>query len=193
MMRALRWRSAGGWSSAGGCRSAGGSTSARARPTSRLTSFAVVLALAGVVAAASAPAGASAQVRVAGQLSYAFDVMGGTVGLGPRAEFGVPAFPVRLAASGDYFFPRCQQCRYWEANVNALISLPLLPIPFFRYFGGGWHLQSIKANPFEDPTRARGFNAVAGLGSGNANLEFRYEIVEDLQDQLVFSFAVFFL
>ena len=165
----------------------------RARVRRRLALLASGLALAGVVAAGSAPARASAQLRVGGQASYAFDVLGGTVGVGPRVELGLPAFPVRLAASGEYFFPNCHQCRYWEANVNALVSLPVLPIPFLRYFGGGWHLQSVKANPFEDPIRARGVNAVGGLRSGNTNIELRYEFVEDLPDQFVFSFALFFL
>ena len=169
--------------------SAGHSLAGRAR----LTVIAVVLALAVVVAAGSAPAPVSAQLRLGGQISYANEVLGGTFGVGPRAEFGIPAFPVRLAASGDYFLPNCNQCRYWEANVNALVSLPLLPIPFFRYVGGGWHLQSIKANPFEDATRARGFNAVAGLGSDNTSIEVRYEIVEDIDNQFVLSFAIFFL
>ncbi len=159
----------------------------------RLTAVAAALTFAGVVAASSTPAPASAQLRLGGQISYADDVLGGTVGVGPRAEFGIPAFPVRLAASGDYFFPNCNQCRYWEANVNALVSLPLLPIPFFRYVGGGWHLQSIKANPFEDATRARGFNALAGLDSDNTSIEVRYEIVEDVDNQFVLSFAIFLL
>ena len=155
--------------------------------------IAAALVFAGVAAAGSAPAPASAQLRLGGQISYARDVLGGTVGIGPRAEFGFPAFPVRLAATGDYFFPNCNQCRYWEANVNALVALPLLPIPFFRYVGGGWHLQSIKANPFEDATRARGFNAVAGLGSDNTSVEIRYEIVKDVDNQFVLSFAIFLL
>lgn len=159
----------------------------------RLAAVAAALAIAGVVAAGSAPAPLSAQLRLGGQISYANDVLGGTVGAGPRAEFGIPAVPVRLAASGDYFFPNCNQCRYWEANVNALVSLPLLPIPFFRYVGGGWHLQSIKANPFEEATRARGFNAVAGLGSDNTSVEVRYEIVNDIDNQFVLSFAIFLL
>ena len=159
----------------------------------RRTAAAAALAFAGVVAAGSAPAPASAQVRLGGQISYANDVLGGTIGAGPRAEFGIPAFPVRLAASADWFFPNCNQCRYWETNVNALVSLPLLPIPFFRYVGGGWHLQSIKANPFEDATRARGFNAVAGLGSENTSVEVRYEIVKDVDNQFVLSFAIFLL
>ena len=159
----------------------------------RRTAVAAALAFAGIAAAGSAPAPVSAQVRLGGQISYARDVLGGTVGVGPRVDFGIPAFPVRLAASGDYFFPNCNQCRYWEANVNALVSLPLLPIPFFRYVGGGWHLQSIKANPFDDATRARGFNAVAGLGSDNTSIEIRYEIVKDVDNQFVLSFAIFFL
>ena len=158
----------------------------------RLAVVAAALALTGV-AAGSAPAPVAAQVRLGGQISYANDVLGGTIGIGPRAEFGIPAFPVRLAASADYFFPNCHQCRYWETNVNALVSLPLLPIPFFRYVGGGWHLQSIRANPFEDATRSRGFNAVGGLGSGNTSVEVRYEIVKDVDDQFVVSFAIFFL
>ena len=159
----------------------------------RHTAVAAALALAGVVAAGAAPAPVSAQVRLGGQISYARDVLGGTVGIGPRVDLGFPAFPVRLAASGDYFFPNCNQCRYLEANVNALVSLPPLPIPFFRYVGGGWHLQSIKANPFEDATRARGFNAVAGVGSENTSVEVRYEIVKDVDNQFVLSFAIFFL
>lgn len=158
----------------------------------RRTAIAAALALAGV-AAGFAPAPVAAQVRLGGQISYANDVLGGTIGIGPRAEFGVPAFPVRLAASADWFFPNCHQCRYWETNVNALVSLPLLPIPFFRYVGGGWHLQSIRANPFEDATRSRGFNAVGGLGSGNTSVEVRYEIVKDIDNQFVVSFAIFLL
>lgn len=159
----------------------------------RLTLLTAVLALAGVVAAGGAPASASAQVRAGGQLSFANGVLGGTIGAGPRVEFGVPAFPVRLAASGDWFFPNCNQCRYWEANVNALASLPLLPIPFFRYVGGGWHLQSIKLNPFDDQRRTRGYNAVAGMRSDRTVVEVRYEILEDIKNQFVFSIAVFFL
>lgn len=161
----------------------------RARPAL----LCVVLALAGIVGTGFAAAPASAQLRAGGQVSFANDVLGGTIGVGPRVEFGAPAFPVRLAASADYFFPSCNQCRYWEANVNALVSLPLLPIPFFRYFGGGWHLQSIKANPFEDPTEARGINAVGGLRSDDATIEVRYEILEDIPNQFVFSFAYFVL
>ena len=161
---------------------------------SRLSAAAAALALAGVVAAVSTPAPASAQLRAAGQLSYAWEVFGGTVGVGPRVEFGIPAFPVRLAASGDYFFPtNCNKCRYWEGNVNVLVSLPLMPIPFFRYFGGGWHLQNIRANEFEETTRLRGFNAVGGLGSEGTNIELRYEILEDGDDQFVVSLAIFFL
>lgn len=159
----------------------------------RLTAIAAALALAGVVAAASAPAPASAQLSAGGQLSFANDVLGGTIGAGPRVEFGMPAFPVRLAASADWFFPNCNQCRYWETNINALVSLPLLPIPFFRYLGGGWHLQSIKANPFDDPTQTRGFNAVGGMRSENTVIEVRYEILEDIKNQFVISFGVFFL
>jgi hypothetical protein len=158
----------------------------------RLVRVAAALAFAGVVAACSTPARASAQLRAGGQLSFATDVFGGTVGIGPRVEFGVPAFPVRLAASGDYFFPDCDQCRYWEGNVNVLVSLPLLPIPFFRYVGGGWHMQNVKVSAFEE-TRAHGYNAVAGLGSGRTNVEVRYEILEDIDDQFVFSFAIFLL
>lgn len=159
----------------------------------RSTVLGVALAFAGIAAAASAPAPAAAQVRAGGQVSFANDVLGGTIGVGPRAEFGVPAFPVRLAASADWFFPNCNQCRYWEMNVNALVSIPLLPIPFFRYLGGGWHLQSIKANPFDDPTRTRGFNAVGGMRSENTVIEVRYEILENIKNQFVLSFAVFLL
>lgn len=158
----------------------------------RLAVVAAALALAGV-AAGSVPAPASAQLRAGGQLSFANDVLGGTIGVGPRVEFGVPAFPVRLAASADWFFPNCNQCRYWETNVNALVSLPLLPIPFFRYVGGGWHLQSIRANPFEDPTQTRGFNAVGGMRSESTVIEVRYEILEDIKNQFVVSLAIFFL
>lgn len=158
----------------------------------RLTVVAAALALAGV-AAGSAPVPASAQLRAGGQVSFANDVLGGTIGVGPRVEFGAPAFPVRLAASADWFFPNCNQCRYWETNVNALVSLTLLPIPFFRYVGGGWHLQSIRANPFEDPTQTRGFNAVGGMRSENTVIEVRYEILEDIKNQFVVSFAIFFL
>ncbi len=158
----------------------------------RLTRAAAALAFAGVVAACATPARASAQLRAGGQLSFATDVFGGTAGIGPRVEFGVPAFPVRLAASWDYFFPDCNQCRYWEGNVNVLVSLPLLPIPFFRHVGGGWHMQNVKANEFEE-TRVRGYNAVAGLRSGRTNVEFRYEMLEDVDDQFVFSFAIFLL
>jgi hypothetical protein len=159
----------------------------------RQTLVAAALALAGVVAAGSTPFQASAQLRAGGQLSLATDVFGGTIGIGPRVEFGLPAFPVRLAASGDYFFPDCNQCRYWEGNVNVLVSLPLMPIPFFRYFGGGWHLQSVKASQFEEPTRTRGFNAAVGLNTDNTTIEVRYEILEDIKDQFVFSFAIFLL
>ena len=159
----------------------------------RRIAVATALALAGVVAAASAPAPASAQLRAGGQVSFANDVLGGTIGVGPRVEFGAPVFPVRLAASADWFFPNCNQCRYWETNVNALVSLPLLPIPFFRYVGAGWHLQSIRANPFEDPTQTRGFNAVGGMRSENTVIEVRYEILEDIKNQFVVSFAILIL
>lgn len=162
-----------------------------ARP--RLAVVAAALALAGVVAAGSTPSDASAQLRAGPQLSFASDVFGGTVGVGSRVEFGIPAFPVRLAASADYFFPDCDRCRYWEGNVNLLVSLPLMPIPFLRYVGGGWHLQSVKASAFEDAIRARGFNAVGGVGSENTYIEFRYELLEDVQDQYVLSFAILLL
>ncbi len=159
----------------------------------RLRLVGAALVLAGAVAAGSIPDRASAQLRAGPQVSFATDVFGGTIGIGPRVELGLPAFPVRLAASGDYFFPDCQGCRYWEGNVNVLVSLPLMPIPFFRFFGGGWHLQSIKANQFEEATRARGFNAVGGMNADNWNAELRYEILKDIKDQLVISFAFFLL
>ncbi len=152
-----------------------------------------VLTMAGVAGTGFAPAPAAAQVRLGGQLSFANDVLSGTIGAGPRVELGAPILPVRLAASADYFFPGCNQCRYWEANVNALVSLPLLPIPFLHYFGGGWHLQSIKANPFDDATRTRGFNAVGGMRSADTTIEVRYEILPDIKNQFVLSLAVFLL
>ena len=152
------------------------------------------LAFAGVVAAASTPSAASGQLRAGPQLSFASDVFGGTIGAGPRVELGVPAFPVRLAASADYFFPtNCRGCRYWEGNVNLLVSLPVMPIPFLRYVGGGWHTQSIKAGNAESWTTARGFNAVGGVGSGNTVVEFRYEFVADVKDQYVVSLALLLL
>lgn len=160
----------------------------------RLTGVAAALAFAGVVAVASTPSAAAGQLRAGPQLSFASDVFGGTIGVGPRVELGMPAFPVRLAASGDYFFPtNCRGCRYWEGNVNLLVSLPVLPIPFLRYLGGGWHMQSIKAGNAESATTARGFNAVGGVGSGNTVVEFRYEFVEDVKDQYVVSFALLLL
>ncbi len=165
----------------------------RERARARRNLAAAVLALAGTLGTGSAPVPAQAQLRVGGQASFANEVLGGTLGVGPRVEFGAPAFPVRLAASFDYFFPNCPQCRYWETNVNALVSLPLLPIPFFRHVGGGWHMQSVKANPFDDPRRASGVNAVLGMGAERTNVEARYEILKDVEDQLVLSFALFFL
>lgn len=160
----------------------------------RLTGVAAALAFAGVVAVASTPSTAAGQLRAGPQLSFASDVFGGTIGVGPRVELGMPTFPVRLAASGDYFFPtNCRGCRYWEGNVNLLVSLPVMPIPFLRYLGGGWHMQSIKAGNAESATTARGFNAVGGVGSGNTVVEFRYEFVEDVKDQYVVSFALLLL
>ena len=160
----------------------------------RLTVIAAALALAGVVAAASTPSTASGQLRAGPQLSFVSEVFGGTIGVGPRVELGVPAIPVRLAASGDYFFPtNCRGCRYWEGNVNVLISLPILPIPFLRYVGGGWHMQSAKAGNEASATTARGFNAVGGVGSDNTAIEFRYEFVKDVPDQYVVSIALLLL
>ena len=170
------------------------STDHRVTGRARRTVVASALALAGVVAVASTPSAASGQLRAGPQLSFASDVFGGTIGVGPRVEFGIPVFPVRLAASGDYFLPtNCRGCRYWEGNVNLLVSLPVMPIPFLRYLGGGWHMQSIKAGNAESATTARGFNAVGGVGSGNTVVEFRYEFVEDVKDQYVISFALLLL
>ncbi len=160
----------------------------------RRTVIAAALALAGVVAAGSTPSTVSGQLRAGPQLSFASEVFGGTVGVGPRLEFGVPAIPVRLAASADYFLPtNCRGCRYWEGNVNLLISLPIMPIPFLRYVGGGWHMQSVRAGTAASTMTARGFNAVGGIGSDNTTVEFRYEFVKDVQDQYVLSFAILLL
>lgn len=169
-------------------------TDRRVAGRARLTAIALALAMAGVVAAASTPSTASGQLRAGPQLSFASDVFGGTIGAGPRVELGIPAIPVRLAASGDYFFPtNCRGCRYWEGNVNVLISLPIMPIPFLRYVGGGWHMQSVRAGTAASTVTARGFNAVGGVGSDNTAVEFRYEFVKDVPDQYVVSFAILLL
>lgn len=158
----------------------------------RLTAIAAALALA--VAAGSTPSTVSGQLRAGPQLSFASEVFGGTVGVGPRVELGIPAIPVRLAASGDYFFPtNCRGCRYWEGNVNLLISLPIMPIPFLRYVGGGWHMQSVRSGTVASTMTARGFNAVGGVGSDDTVVEFRYEFVKDIPDQYVLSVAILLL
>ena len=136
----------------------------------------------------------AAQLRPGVQASYALDQFSGVFGLGGRLVAGLPAIPVRLVGSADYYFPRCvrgQDCDYWQANANIIVSLPLLPIPLFRYVGGGWNYQRVK---FTESATARGINVLGGVDvSDTAMFEIRYEFMDGQQDQFVITVGVLLL
>lgn len=160
-----------------------------------VTSLILSIALLGAL-----PAGAAAQLHLGGQASMAFDRPADetTTGVGVRAALGLPAFPLEVHGSVDYFFPDCDpvDCSFWEANANAIFRVPLPAIPLRPYVGAGLNYQSFTADGVPDQS-GTGFNILGGLEIGATPLirpfvEGRYEIIDSdgLDNQFIVTAGI---
>ena len=167
----------------------------------RVTSIAIAaLLLAGV------PDGARAQLHLGAQGSMAFDRPSDetTTGVGVKAVLGLPAIPIEVHGSVDYFFPDCDpvDCSFWEANANAVFRLPLPGAPLRPYLGAGLNYQSfgvddVPAGVAVSDASGTGINILGGVELGATPLirpfvEARYEIIDSdgLENQLVLSAGI---
>ncbi len=77
---------------------------------------------------------AEAQVGFGAQASYDF-AGDGSFGAGARVDVGLPALPIGLLGTFDYFFADPDD--YWQIGANAIFDIPLPAMPVSPYVGGG--------------------------------------------------------
>lgn len=156
------------------------------------------LVLAGALLAA-VPGVARAQLHMGGQASLAFDRGNdNSPGVGIRAVLGLPALPIEVHGSVDYFFASCDpiDCSFWEANANAVFRFPTEGMPLKPYVGAGLNYQRYSLDPGPDAS-GTGFNILGGIELGATPLirpflEARYEITsgDGLKNQLLLTAGI---
>lgn len=156
--------------------------------------FAVQEAVAQVEGRGSEAAGTGPQIGFGGQISYAFEDE--ALGLGLRSEFFVQPVPIVIALSGDRYFPRCGAvgCSLWQLHANGKLDLGWL-LPLSPFIGGGLnHRRFSLSGPLGENQRNtdNGINILAGVWRGQTFLEARYEMQEDIDDQVVLSIGILF-
>lgn len=110
----------------------------------------------------------------------AHDLFSGADGVGVRLSLGSP-LPVRLAASGDWFFPQCEgRCRYQAASLD--VHVPLLPVPLLNpYALGGYSWRRFEPVDATSAVTERGVGLGLGVRLGGSDfglyLEARYEFL----------------
>lgn len=110
----------------------------------------------------------------------ASDLFAGANGVGVRLSLGSP-LPVRLAATGDWFFPQCDgRCRYQAANLD--VHVPLLPVPLLNpYALGGYSWRRVEPADATSAVTERGVGLGLGVRLGGSGfglyLEARYEFL----------------
>ena len=150
-----------------------------------------------VLATAVGVADAQAQ-RIGLQLDWGSDA---DLGLGARLEANA-----RLGSSGpfsrswfigsfDYFFDACNECTYWEINLN--MAVPVNATGVRPYLGAGLNIAHISVDvddfPGDDPSSTdAGLNLLGGLrfpiGDLSSYLELRGEIGGG--EQFVLTFGI---
>jgi hypothetical protein len=126
----------------------------------------LLMALAAAALVGTVTTEANAQVSFGAQLSIADDT---DLGIGARANFGLPYTGVRVIASFDYFFPEVDGFDYFEINGNVAYSIPVLTPGFSPYVGGGLNLAraSVDAGSLGDVSDTElGFNLLGGASFG---------------------------
>lgn len=148
------------------------------------------------------PDGVRAQLHLGGQASLAFERSGSegnesVPGVGLRAVLGLPAIPVEVHGSADYFFSSCEpvDCSFWEVNANAIFRISTSGTPLRPYLGAGLNYQSFTLD--ESDSRGTGLNILGGFELGATPLirpfvEARYEIInaEGLDNQLLLTAGI---
>lgn len=133
-----------------------------------------------------APPGAEAQISLGGQASRASNRFDDSqAGVGVKAALGLPAVPVEVQGSFDYFFPDCGEdleCDFWELNGNVVLRLPLVGAPLRPYGGLGLAFQRISVD--DASLDATGASIIAGFELGATPVirpfvEVRYEIIDE--------------
>jgi opacity protein-like surface antigen len=138
--------------------------------------------------------------RIGLQLDWGSDA---DLGLGARLEANA-----RLASTGafsrswfigsfDYFFDACNECTYWEINLN--MAVPVNAEGVRPYLGGGLNIAHISVDdddfPGDGPSDTDvGLNLLGGLrfpiGDLSSYLELRGEISGGEQLVLTFGFLL---
>jgi hypothetical protein len=131
---------------------------------------------------------ASAQMLFGGHLAHAADAFDGTMGVGVRAGFGIPALPVEVLAGVVYFFPSCSAaCGFQGLSVDGNLALPFALLA--PYVTGGWVLRRFDPAGEEDAETFSGVHLGVGISGGLAGAkvfgEARYEFVDAPEKQLV--------
>ncbi len=143
--------------------------------------------------------GAWGQLAIGGQVTLNNDLgEEGTLGFGGRAHLSIPLTGITLQARGDFYSPDCDgpECSVQDLGVNVLWSLPV-PILLNPYLGAGVAIQNTEGDGGDSSDY--GVNFLAGLVlEGPAFRRFRpfgearYQLMQDFEDQLVFSAGFLF-
>lgn len=164
-------------------------------------------ALTTALVCSAAPLAAQVEPRLGLGVSFADDF---DLGIGVRTEFNLKkwleddSFASRLIATGsfDYFFPDCEDCRYFEVNANLLHPFQLTASRLEPYAGAGLNVArfSVPDIVLDDGLAGGGSDTEVGLnilggfyfpfGKLNAFAEGRLEL--NGGEQFVLSFGVLF-
>lgn len=155
------------------------------------------LAAAAAFALVALPSAADAQLKFGAHVAYgagtdnfaSVDQEDGTFGLGARVGFGLPAFPLDILGTVDYFFVDCGDvdCGYQNFAVDA--NWAFLPLQIVELYATGGVLMrrtSVSGDllgvSFDESTTHTGFSLGAGVAFNliaSAYLEARNEFFSE--------------
>jgi hypothetical protein len=155
------------------------------------------LAAVAALALLAVPSDAQAQLKFGAHVAYgagtdSFTAVGeedGTFGLGARVGFGLPAFPLTVLGTVDYFFVDCGDvdCGYQNFAVDA--NWAFLPLQIVELYATGGILMrrasvsgSLGTVSFDESNTETGFSLGAGVSFNliaSAYLEARNEFFSD--------------
>jgi hypothetical protein len=126
------------------------------------------------------------------QLSYGMEYE--EVALGARVEVSPALMPLAFIGSADYYFIDGDMT-LWAFNANVKYTIGLPGSPVGPYFGGGLNMQRMGFNGLSNTES--GFNILGGIGLGGlmpvkAFAEARYELMNDIDNQLAISLGILF-
>jgi hypothetical protein len=144
----------------------------------------LLLALAAAALVGTVTTEAKAQVSFGAQLSFADET---DLGIGARANIGLPFTGLRVIPAFDYFFPDREGLDYFEISGNVAYSIGVPNPALSPYVGGGlliartsWDLPEISRSNTD-----LGLNLLGGVRFGVGPIkpfaEARFAIVDDSQ------------